>query len=148
MTALVCSSGLYQFDLVGHKPVSLERSTKFITLVSYSTYSYNGKGSGTVSGTVLVQQLIKILGISDVLCFWQIILAVMLVWFVCYILTLTEVLPNDPEKYGYKARTDARGEIMSQTPWFRIPYPCKCQNKMSRMSRNQAQRTFLHMSTV
>ncbi|XP_060792256.1 solute carrier family 23 member 1 isoform X5 [Neoarius graeffei] len=55
----------------------------------------------------------------------EIILAVMLVWFVCYILTLTEVLPNDPEKYGYKARTDARGEIMSQTPWFRIPYPCQ-----------------------
>ncbi|XP_060792253.1 solute carrier family 23 member 1 isoform X2 [Neoarius graeffei] len=56
---------------------------------------------------------------------FPIILAVMLVWFVCYILTLTEVLPNDPEKYGYKARTDARGEIMSQTPWFRIPYPCQ-----------------------
>lgn len=53
-------------------------------------------------------------------------MAIMLVWFVCYVLTLTDVLPNDPEKYGYKARTDARGEIMSQAPWFRMPYPCKC----------------------
>ncbi|TSL04340.1 Solute carrier family 23 member 1 [Bagarius yarrelli] len=56
---------------------------------------------------------------------FPIIMAVMLVWLVCYILTLTDVLPNDPEKYGYKARTDARGEIMSQAPWFRMPYPCQ-----------------------
>lgn len=56
---------------------------------------------------------------------FPIIMAIMLVWFVCYILTLTNVLPNDPEKYGYKARTDARGEIMSQAPWFRMPYPCQ-----------------------
>ncbi|XP_027012250.2 solute carrier family 23 member 1 isoform X1 [Tachysurus fulvidraco] len=56
---------------------------------------------------------------------FPIIMAIMLVWLVCYILTLTDVLPNDPEKYGYKARTDARGEIMSQAPWFRIPYPCQ-----------------------
>lgn len=43
MTALVFSSGLCQSDLVGHKPVSLERSTEFIALVSYSSYSCNGK---------------------------------------------------------------------------------------------------------
>ncbi|XP_038651578.1 solute carrier family 23 member 1 isoform X5 [Scyliorhinus canicula] len=27
--------------------------------------------------------------------------------------------------YGFKARTDARGEIMSTAPWFRMPYPCQ-----------------------
>ncbi len=52
-------------------------------------------------------------------------MAIMVVWLVCYILTLTDVLPNDPNKYGYKARTDARGDIMTQAPWFRFPYPCK-----------------------
>ncbi|XP_053504351.1 solute carrier family 23 member 1 [Ictalurus furcatus] len=56
---------------------------------------------------------------------FPIIMAIMLVWFVCYILTLTDVLPKDPDMYGYKARTDARGEIMSQAPWFRMPYPCQ-----------------------
>ncbi|KAI5096718.1 solute carrier family 23 member 1 [Silurus meridionalis] len=56
---------------------------------------------------------------------FPIIMAIMLVWFVCYILTLTDMLPSDPKKYGYKARTDARGEIMSQAPWFRMPYPCQ-----------------------
>ncbi|XP_073790873.1 solute carrier family 23 member 1 isoform X1 [Danio rerio] len=52
-------------------------------------------------------------------------MAIMVVWLVCYILTLTNVLPDDPDLYGYKARTDARGDIMTQAPWFRFPYPCQ-----------------------
>ncbi|XP_063750588.1 solute carrier family 23 member 1 isoform X2 [Eleginops maclovinus] len=56
---------------------------------------------------------------------FPIILAIMTVWLVCYILTLTELLPRNPESYGHKARTDARGEIMASSPWFRVPYPCK-----------------------
>ncbi|KAK1875945.1 Solute carrier family 23 member 1 [Dissostichus eleginoides] len=56
---------------------------------------------------------------------FPIILAIMIVWLVCYILTLTEMLPSDPERYGHKARTDARGEIMASSPWFRVPYPCQ-----------------------
>ncbi|TKS83459.1 Solute carrier family 23 member 1 [Collichthys lucidus] len=55
----------------------------------------------------------------------QIILAIMLVWLVCYILTLTDLLPSNPDHYGHKARTDARGDIMASSPWFRVPYPCQ-----------------------
>ncbi|NXF70602.1 S23A1 protein, partial [Sclerurus mexicanus] len=56
---------------------------------------------------------------------FPIILAIMVVWLFCYVLTLTGVFPSDPEEYGYKARTDARGEILSVAPWFRVPYPCQ-----------------------
>ncbi|XP_072486548.1 solute carrier family 23 member 1 isoform X2 [Notamacropus eugenii] len=56
---------------------------------------------------------------------FPIVLAIMTVWLFCYILTLTDVLPSDPNAYGFKARTDARGEIMSISPWVRIPYPCQ-----------------------
>ncbi|XP_059913566.1 solute carrier family 23 member 1 [Gadus macrocephalus] len=56
---------------------------------------------------------------------FPIILAIMVVWLVCYCLTLTDVLPSNPDLYGYKARTDARGNIMSTAPWFRVPYPCQ-----------------------
>uniref|UniRef100_A0A3P9N913 Solute carrier family 23 member 1 n=1 Tax=Poecilia reticulata TaxID=8081 RepID=A0A3P9N913_POERE len=56
---------------------------------------------------------------------FPIILAIMLVWLVCYILTLTDLLPNDPDRYGHKGRTDARGDIMASAPWFRMPYPCQ-----------------------
>ncbi|KAG7273456.1 hypothetical protein CRUP_032704 [Coryphaenoides rupestris] len=31
----------------------------------------------------------------------------------------------NPNHYGYKARTDARGNIMETAPWFRVPYPCQ-----------------------
>lgn len=56
----------------------------------------------------------------------QIIMAIMVVWLLCYVLTRTGVFPSQPEEYGYKARTDARGEILSVAPWFRVPYPCEC----------------------
>ncbi|NWW12685.1 S23A1 protein, partial [Oreocharis arfaki] len=56
---------------------------------------------------------------------FPIILAIMLVWLICYVLTRAGVFPSQPEEYGYKARTDARGEILSVAPWFRIPYPCQ-----------------------
>ncbi|KAJ8408890.1 hypothetical protein AAFF_G00247080 [Aldrovandia affinis] len=56
---------------------------------------------------------------------FPIIIAIMVVWLLCYILTVTDLLPKDPSQYGHKARTDARGEIMSLAPWFRLPYPCQ-----------------------
>lgn len=60
------------------------------------------------------------------MCAPQIILAIMLVWLICYVLTRTGVFPSQPDEYGYKARTDARGEILSVAPWFRVAYPCEC----------------------
>ncbi|XP_064018334.1 solute carrier family 23 member 1 [Pogoniulus pusillus] len=56
---------------------------------------------------------------------FPIILAIMLMWLLCYVLTRTGVFPSQPEHYGYKARTDARGEILPVAPWFRVPYPCQ-----------------------
>ncbi|NXS31596.1 S23A1 protein, partial [Pomatostomus ruficeps] len=56
---------------------------------------------------------------------FPIILAILLVWLICYVLTRTGVFPSHPDEYGYKARTDARGEILSVAPWFRVPYPCQ-----------------------
>ncbi|XP_028618510.1 solute carrier family 23 member 1 isoform X3 [Grammomys surdaster] len=54
---------------------------------------------------------------------FPIVLAIMTVWLLCYVLTLTDVLPADPTVYGFQARTDARGDIMAISPWIRIPYP-------------------------
>ncbi|XP_070426869.1 solute carrier family 23 member 1 isoform X3 [Equus przewalskii] len=56
---------------------------------------------------------------------FPIVLAIMTVWLLCYIMTLTDVLPADSTAYGFQARTDARGDIMSIAPWIRIPYPCQ-----------------------
>nr|XP_031528434.1 solute carrier family 23 member 1 isoform X4 [Vicugna pacos] len=56
---------------------------------------------------------------------FPIVMAIMTVWLLCYVLTLTDVLPSDPTAYGFQARTDARGDIMAIAPWIRIPYPCQ-----------------------
>ncbi|KAJ0061876.1 hypothetical protein NL108_013409, partial [Boleophthalmus pectinirostris] len=56
---------------------------------------------------------------------FPIILAILLVWLLCYVMTLTDLLPSDPGRYGHRARTDARGDIISSAPWIRVPYPCQ-----------------------
>ncbi|KFM03390.1 Solute carrier family 23 member 1, partial [Aptenodytes forsteri] len=80
-------------------------------------YRRGGGGYRRGSGFVLFRvQIFKM---------FPIILAIMVVWLLCYVLTRTGVFPSQPEAYGYKARTDARGEILSVAPWFRVPYPCQ-----------------------
>ncbi|XP_043943392.1 solute carrier family 23 member 1-like [Protopterus annectens] len=44
-------------------------------------------------------------------------------WLFCYILTVTNAFPSDPNSYGYLARTDSKGDFIGQVPWFRFPYP-------------------------
>ncbi|XP_078453457.1 solute carrier family 23 member 1 isoform X1 [Lampetra planeri] len=56
---------------------------------------------------------------------FPIIMAIVLSWLICYVLTLSGVFPEREEEYGFHARTDARGDIMSRAPWFRIAYPCQ-----------------------
>ncbi|XP_026197492.1 solute carrier family 23 member 1-like [Anabas testudineus] len=52
-----------------------------------------------------------------------ILLGIAVSWLVCYILTIHDVLPSDPAQYGYLARTDVKGDVVSEASWFRFPYP-------------------------
>ncbi|XP_078527666.1 solute carrier family 23 member 2-like isoform X2 [Lissotriton helveticus] len=54
---------------------------------------------------------------------FSMLLGICISWLVCYILTVTNVLPSDPKSYGYLARTDVKGKAVSEAPWFRFPYP-------------------------
>uniref|UniRef100_UPI00358E957A solute carrier family 23 member 1 isoform X2 n=1 Tax=Myxine glutinosa TaxID=7769 RepID=UPI00358E957A len=54
---------------------------------------------------------------------FPIVMAVLLAWLICYLLTIYKVFPSDPGDYGYWARTDARGAIINVAPWIRVPYP-------------------------
>ena len=53
----------------------------------------------------------------------QIIMAVTISSMICFVLTITNVLPSDKGKWGYEARTDLRKEAIYSSPWFRVPYP-------------------------
>ncbi|XP_050710919.1 solute carrier family 23 member 1-like isoform X2 [Eriocheir sinensis] len=48
----------------------------------------------------------------------SLLLAIVITWGLCGILTLTDALPADSG-----ARTDLAGQLISSTPWVRFPYP-------------------------
>lgn len=51
------------------------------------------------------------------------LLALCISWLLCFALTETNTLPSAPTAYGYLARTDTKGDVLNQAPWFRFPYP-------------------------
>ncbi|XP_029351830.1 solute carrier family 23 member 1-like isoform X2 [Echeneis naucrates] len=51
-----------------------------------------------------------------------ILLGILVSWFICYILTISDVLPSNPSQYGYLARTDVSNAIRDAS-WFTVPYP-------------------------
>ncbi|XP_035534745.1 solute carrier family 23 member 1-like [Morone saxatilis] len=52
-----------------------------------------------------------------------ILLGIVISWLVCYLLTIYDVLPSDPAQYGHLARTDVKGNVVNEAPWFTFPYP-------------------------
>ncbi|XP_070705179.1 solute carrier family 23 member 2-like isoform X2 [Pempheris klunzingeri] len=52
-----------------------------------------------------------------------ILLGIAISWLVCYLLTIYDVLPSNPALYGHLGRTDVKGDVVNQAPWFTIPYP-------------------------
>uniref|UniRef100_A0A3Q3VVH2 Solute carrier family 23 member 1 n=1 Tax=Mola mola TaxID=94237 RepID=A0A3Q3VVH2_MOLML len=52
-----------------------------------------------------------------------ILLGIVVSWLFCYLLTITDVLPSNPAKYGYLARTDVKGNVVNDASWFTFPYP-------------------------
>jgi nucleobase transporter 1/2 len=46
-------------------------------------------------------------------------------WVICEILTASNVLTDNPEGWGYNARTDTKIYVLRQSEWFRFPYPGK-----------------------
>ena len=57
--------------------------------------------------------------------FFKVILAVLTSWFICAVLTWTGLLSEEKGSAGYAARVDTKIDVILQSPWIRIPYPCK-----------------------
>ncbi|KAJ8039472.1 Solute carrier family 23 member 1 [Holothuria leucospilota] len=55
--------------------------------------------------------------------FFQILIAVVVSWTLCLILTAVGAFPDDPTEYGYKARTDLYNDVIQESTWIRFPYP-------------------------
>lgn len=59
------------------------------------------------------------------LVYFKVILAMVVSWGICAILTTIDVLASDPKAWGYAARTDVRADVLQKASWFRFPYPGK-----------------------
>jgi len=53
----------------------------------------------------------------------QVILAILVSWIICAILTAAGAFPTNPSSPQYMARTDARIDVLKNAEWFRFPYP-------------------------
>ncbi|WAR17070.1 S23A2-like protein [Mya arenaria] len=54
---------------------------------------------------------------------FPILLSMIISTIICSILTATNVLPDDKEKWGYLARTDTSLDVLSKSKWVNFPYP-------------------------
>ncbi|KAG8138025.1 putative Solute carrier family 23 member 2-like protein [Naja naja] len=95
-----------------------------ISLVALPLFSSAGKDAGehwgiaaiTIFFIVLFSQYLKNVPVP-------VLFALTITWLLCFVLTITNVLPSDTTAYGYLARTDSKGDVISEAPWFRFPYP-------------------------
>ncbi|XP_041365515.1 solute carrier family 23 member 1-like isoform X2 [Gigantopelta aegis] len=54
---------------------------------------------------------------------FPVLIAILVAWLICVALTAGGALTNDPDGWGYKARTDIRSDVLHKSSWFRFPYP-------------------------
>ncbi|XP_060067626.1 solute carrier family 23 member 1-like [Ylistrum balloti] len=52
-----------------------------------------------------------------------VLLAMVVAWGICAILTAAEVFPSESSGWGYKSRTDTKMSVIADAKWFRFPYP-------------------------
>ncbi len=101
----------------GHRSnVKVSRPIKFLMGISPSSDAsiYQWKGMRNTTEEDVLKAFILIS---------QVILAIAVTWIICAILTVTNVFPDDPDKWGYGASTNIRLDVLDSSPWFRFPYP-------------------------
>ena len=75
-----------------------------------------------ITGLHFVQSLLLKLNTHHV-SVTQVILAIAISWIICAIITAAGGFPSDPSVPQYVPRTDARGAVLKEAKWFRLPYP-------------------------
>lgn len=54
---------------------------------------------------------------------FSLLLAMIVAWIICLILTEAGVFTSDPTRWGYMARTDTKRAILRDADWIDLPYP-------------------------
>ncbi|XP_023569620.1 solute carrier family 23 member 2 isoform X3 [Octodon degus] len=140
---LVGLSGLIGFLMRFIGPLTIAPTITLVALPLFESAAQDagihwGIASLTIFLIVLFSQYLKNVAVPVPVCTgWKkcrtakfhvfqvfpVLLALCLSWLLCFVLTITNVLPSAPTAPEYLARTDSRGSVLSQAPWFRFPYP-------------------------
>ena len=65
----------------------------------------------------------QIINSNNFVSFLQQLVAIVVGWTACWVLTETNQLPTDPGTVGYRARTDGKTQFIANSSWIYIPYP-------------------------
>lgn len=53
----------------------------------------------------------------------KVLLGMGVTWLLCWVLTITDALPREENRWGHDARTDAKASVLIEAQWIRVPYP-------------------------
>ncbi|KAK7499327.1 hypothetical protein BaRGS_00009302 [Batillaria attramentaria] len=122
----VCLVGLALFDAAAQKAseqwwialttlaliiVFSQCMHRFTITVPYPAFSRRGGCACATTTSLRVFELFPVL------------LAMVVSWLLCLLLTVTNALPSEQGSWGYNARTDVRSAVLRDAPWIRVPYP-------------------------
>ncbi|XP_038141954.1 solute carrier family 23 member 1-like [Cyprinodon tularosa] len=142
---LVGFSGLIGFLMRFIGPLTIAPTVSLIGLALYDSAgdkagSHWGISALTTGLIIIFSQYLRLIPIPVPSCsktkkekiskfyifqIMPILLGIAVSWLVCYLLTIFDVLPSDSAQYGHLARTDVKGNVVSQASWFTLPYPGK-----------------------
>ena len=106
--------------------VTLVGLSLFGAASNYASASWPITAFGIVSIT-LFSQVLSRLSLCGLQIFklFPVVFGMGLTWLLCFILTEANVLSDDPNDRGFRARTDSNSDVLSDSNWFRVPYPCQ-----------------------
>uniref|UniRef100_A0A3Q1EQ65 Solute carrier family 23 member 1-like n=1 Tax=Acanthochromis polyacanthus TaxID=80966 RepID=A0A3Q1EQ65_9TELE len=141
LQVLVGFSGLIGFLMRFIGPLTIAPTVSLIGLSLYDSAgekvgSYWAISASTMALIILFSQYLrrvpipvpaysktKKLHTSKFYLFQTVPVCISIPWLICYLLTIYDVLPSDSAQYGYLARTDVKGDALSEASWFIFPYP-------------------------
>ncbi|GFO49749.1 solute carrier family 23 member 1 [Plakobranchus ocellatus] len=136
LSVVVGFSGIIGFLMKYIGPLTVAPTISLIALSLFEAASFKGSRHWyicfmTIFLVALFSQYLRNVSIPvpclrqriKIFALFPVLLAVVLSWVICVILTETDVFPSDSTKWGYEARTDIQSEVLKESKWFRFPYP-------------------------
>ncbi|XP_055874425.1 solute carrier family 23 member 2-like isoform X2 [Biomphalaria glabrata] len=136
LSIIIGFTGLIGFLMRYIGPLTIAPTISLIALSLFKVAADKGSTQWyicfmTIVLVAIFSQYLRNVGIScpclpdklRIFALFPVLLAIVISWIICLILTEAGVFPSEPDAIGYKARTDIRVKTLEDSSWFRFPYP-------------------------